>query len=705
MQFFPNYPTDNNKGQRQVWNALKRCLGSDEGEAYYGFPIFSTQWRGRKEPDFLLVHRRYGIWVFESKGCFIGNVKQIQGHEWVMHDWYSDTMCPLSQLDAQFWEVKRLIESDPAIKALRIPTEFRLLLPLIKRQEWCDSGFSKLPTTEGAVLLEEDLEPSALRAELAKANTTHTPTLTDAQWRRVLAVFRGTANLTSDAAHNAASLATGLGQIVHTVQSRMRVLDEKQSRVAQEVPEGPQRIRGLAGCGKTVLLAKRIAQIHAQHPEWDIAFVFFSRSLYQQVKELVRASYKRLVDEEPNWDKLHVWHAWGSKTEPGFYSEVAKRWGCVALNLEQAKHAAKGNESPFEAACSKLEAQSKGATQILDAVVIDEGQDLPPAFYRIAYRALREPKRLYWAYDEAQGINSLLVPAAATIFGRTPEGKPIVDLSGSYQSGMQKSHNLNRSYRTAKVILTAAQAINMGLLREKGPLQGVTTKEDWNQLGYDVLDGDFSSASVRDRKHVIIERRPTACGHPIDAADFGHAIDHSTLLKLEVVTSEDAAVRAVVAGIQRDLEGGLAAHNLAVISLGRTSVLKRIGDELQRLGIKVFALDNSNRDGFRQLGCVTLSSIQRAKGNEAVKVYAVNLHLAGAPYVEEAEEELKERNKAFVALTRSKIWCVAVGLEGAIMTELQQAKTASGRLSFPAFNQTSLRRTMEDADGAQPEFW
>src|SRR5262249_59142237 len=54
-------------------------------------------------------------------------------------------------------------------------------------------------------------------------------------------------------------------------------LDRWQKRGAIESPDGPQRIRGLAGSGKTVILALKAAYFHALHPDWRIALTFQTR--------------------------------------------------------------------------------------------------------------------------------------------------------------------------------------------------------------------------------------------------------------------------------------------------------------------------------------------------------------------------------------------------------------------------------------------
>lgn len=83
-----------------------------------------------------MIHRRYGIWIFESKGCYIGNIRAIEGHDWQMLDWYSESMSPVSQVEAQLFEVKALVERDPELRKLRIHFDYRVVLPFVTSAEW-----------------------------------------------------------------------------------------------------------------------------------------------------------------------------------------------------------------------------------------------------------------------------------------------------------------------------------------------------------------------------------------------------------------------------------------------------------------------------------------------------------------------------------------------------------------------------------------
>jgi superfamily I DNA and RNA helicase len=105
------------------------------------------------------------------------------------------------------------------------------------------------------------------------------------------------------------------------VRQRLSEFDLQQEHIGKEIPPGPQRIRGIAGSGKTVLLCQKAAHIHLKHPEWDIAFVFFSRSLYHpiiaQLDKWLRRFSSGEVGYDPKNQKFQVLHAWGAKYQPG----------------------------------------------------------------------------------------------------------------------------------------------------------------------------------------------------------------------------------------------------------------------------------------------------------------------------------------------------------------------------------------------------
>jgi superfamily I DNA and RNA helicase len=732
MQFHPYEPFDNNSAQRKVWNYLKDAFKDDPGVAYYRYPIFTKSGNLHREPDVLMLHRELGLWVIECKGCSISSISSIQGHNWEMLNWHREHETPVGQAEDQMFALKSKFEQHRETRGL-LSFYFRVALPHIKQRDWEIRGFADLPSTQGVVMLAEHLTPAALRNKLIEGAKSHPQRpLTDEQWEFALTVLGGTLPAKEPRPIPTGTPPDNPVRVIQAVEAQIKKLDgppkevasqvpnglqqikkldEKQQKVAFEVPNGPQRIRGLAGTGKTVLLAKRVAKMHAAHPDWRIAFVFFTRSLYDQVLELIGLYYREMTDGgEPNWHQINVLHAWGAREHNGFYRNLAQKSGQKPLSVKDVEQAKGTRVSPaeaFEYACDRLEQDVPRPPILYDAIVIDEGQDLPPSFYRLAYNTLSEPKRLYWAYDEAQGIGSLIVPEPEKIFGRNSDGTRVVDLKGIYPGGIKKAHRLNRCYRTPKQLLMAANAINMGLFRQGGALQGVTTKENWSYLGYKVVNGDFTAESVKARRTVTIERDPEYSPHPIDQSDFAFQDALGSVLMTQTFSSESAEQEWIAKQVAKDLALGFDPWDLLITCLNGNypdQYFEGLRTALKKKGVQsVIAGEDTGKDIFRMHGCVTISNIARAKGNEAYKVYACRFQYAIQPLAWRHEEELHKRNEAFVALTRAKIWCVVTGLESPVFEELRKAQEHYPALIFPAFNQNTLRRRTDDTEDEEEQ--
>ncbi|MFB2736663.1 DEAD/DEAH box helicase [Umezakia ovalisporum] len=498
--------------------------------------------------------------------------------------------------------------------------------------------------------------------------------------------------------------------VIHHLESMLVSLDDQQQEVSAGIPDGPQRIRGLAGTGKTVAFCQRAAKIHKEHPDWEIAFVFFTRSLYQQIiYERIRTYYQELSGvQKPNWDNLKVFHAWGARYREGFYRHLAQKCNITPLSVDDVNKRMGQPVSPavaFEFICDELERQITNYPQMYDAILIDEGQDLPPSFYRLARNTLKEPKRLYWAYDEAQGIGSLMVPDPEKIFGRNEDRSLVVNLRG-------RGKNFNKCYRTPKQLLMVAQAVNMGLLRPAGVLQGVSNKEQWENLGYTILEGDFSDSSVKAKTQIKIERvydqtstkdpKPLVNMHPIDQDDFPYKDAIGDVLTIKSFNNEEDEQNWISEQVANDLKQGLQPSDVIITSLcgdQEKNYFSNIKDALNNFGIVgyIAGVDDSP-DVFQKDDCVTISNIYRAKGNEAYKVYACRFHWATKPLDWKQESEVHKRNEALVAITRAKVWCVVTGVESPILTELRQYQEQFPYLIFPAFNKNSLKRVTDDED-------
>lgn len=462
-------------------------------------------------------------------------------------------------------------------------------------------------------------------------------------------------------------------------------------KAAFEIPEGPQCIRGLAGSGKTVVLALKAAYLHSQHPEWNIAVTFYTRSLFQQYKEMITNFSYEFMGEQPNWDKLQILHAWGTSSEPGVYSEIARKKNVVPKNFASAK-SQYGNQMAFDGICNELLHYIIDDYQpIYDAILIDEAQDMPVSFFKLCYEAAKSPKRVVFAYDELQNLNSKTMPSISEMFGVDKDGSPIVTLL-NHENESRQDIVLPICYRNTPWTLSLAHALGFGIYREEGMVQLFNDLELWDSIGYKVIGGNLSYGS-----HVQVARKESS--YP---KYFSDLLTPTDAIKVKTFSSDLEQYSWVANQIEENIKVDeldpddiLVVFPEAYYAKTQYRIFRKF---LDQKGIdSILAGVSADRDTFRIENCITCSSIYRAKGNEAPMVYIINTE-----YCAKGIEMITLRNTLFTAITRSRAWVRICGvLPGMdiIKQEVQQCIDNNFSLKFkiPTLDElNNLRLTYRD---------
>ena len=89
--------------------------------------------------------------------------------------------------------------------------------------------------------------------------------LSSLEWRHLRSIIQGISPLRK-ASNRIAQQATTLGEAIRMLDRQIALLDEEQAKAALQIAPGPQRIRGLAGTGKTVLLAMKSSKYSPKIP-------------------------------------------------------------------------------------------------------------------------------------------------------------------------------------------------------------------------------------------------------------------------------------------------------------------------------------------------------------------------------------------------------------------------------------------------------
>lgn len=451
------------------------------------------------------------------------------------------------------------------------------------------------------------------------------------------------------------------GGVLRAIEQEIANLDQWQKQAAIELPEGPQRIRGLAGSGKTVILALKAAYLHAQNPDWNLALTFQTRSLYQQFKDLVRRFSFEHSNDEPDWDRLRILHAWGSSWAAGVYSEIARANQLEYHNFQSARSTF-GYDSAFEGACFELLKQVQEAPRkIFDAVVIDEAQDLPQPFFELVYLSTRHPKRIVWAYDELQNLGSYSMAPPSELFGNAKDGKPRIPSLENTEGKPSADIILPICYRNTPWALTVAHALGFGIYRDEGLVQFFDQPELWSDIGYETLEGAIEPGSP-----VVLRR------HTDSYPDyFKEYIGQTNAVKTKKFENEEEQYRWVAAEITKTIKNEELLHRDFLIILPNPFAAKHQASRLiailneQGLEAHLVGVTSSTDEVFVDRS-VAISGIYRAKGNEAAIVYVLN-----SDYCYSGMELIRRRNILFTAITRSRAWVWVCGV-GDDMSKLER---------------------------------
>jgi len=653
-----------------VWNRLKRCFGTDEeGILYHQYPIIEKGGnRFDHKPDFVLLHKELGLVILECKAYSIENIEQIESDTWKLRNMTQRTASPLEQARQQGFHLMSFFQREPELRSggnCAVSMSPIVILPNIDRNEWESRGFTG--PSSPRVITGDELGPVTLRNRIGSLPASEP--LTQSQYeaaRDVLSCGQAISGVHGTPTEDPEIK----GEYYDQVTTGIRGFDQNQQEIGMQIPDGPQQIRGIAGSGKTVLVAMKAARMISDPADWTetkqedirIALTFSTQSLYNQLTELVERFYQQFsgqsLDEAAA--TIDIIHAWGgNRTGEGIYYRLANEIDDVpARTYPEAKDAFPDADDYQEAVAAELRETGMVPSR-WDAILVDEAQDFGPEFLNLCREALTDANRLIWAYDEAQDLGSLKAPSPTNVFGTDENGDPVLDLSGTYKNGPQKTHIMRRSYRAPRSLLMAAHALGMGLKRDEGPVQTITRQDGWENLGYEI-DADFRKSGSK----AVLTRPKSNSPHPLQ-----DTVSPSDLLTHHSFSSKLDEIEWVAEQIRLDIfEQGLDPEQLLVIPLAgkkrqgeknREYVAAELRDELTGSDIIVNSVWDGDKKVFNVPGEVTVSGINRAKGNEAASVY-----LLGVDSVTEETwrgSALQRRNQLFVGLTRSRAWCSLTG--------------------------------------------
>ncbi|MFB8830145.1 3'-5' exonuclease [Azotobacter sp. CWF10] len=392
-QFFPARSACrfDTPGERRLAERLEKKL-EDDYLCWFNIPV------GPKalQPDFVVLHPRRGVLVLEVKDWKLETIRSMdRGKAQILDGGKLKSVTnPMAQARVYALEVAVTLQKDPALKqAAGSPHAGKLIMPYgwgvvlagITRRQFEATGLAEVLDPQRVIFqdeMTESVDPEAFQQRL---------------WDMFHQVFpcrlslpqidRVRYHLYPEVRVNAQPGQFGLfAEEDAPLPSLIKVMDLQQEQLARSLGEGHRVIHGPAGSGKTMILGYRCAHL-AQVTSKPVLVLCFNRSLAGRLQQV--------MDERGLRGKVRVrsFHAW-----------------CRELLVEhKLKLPAQQGKDAFAAKLVEYTVDGVEQGRIPDgryaAVLIDEGHDFEPEWFRLAVRMVDpDTNSLLVLYDDAQSI-------------------------------------------------------------------------------------------------------------------------------------------------------------------------------------------------------------------------------------------------------------------------------------------------------------
>ncbi len=395
----------------------------------------------------------------------------------------------------------------------------------------------------------------------------------------------------------------------------IRVMDREQERLAEHLHWGYRVIRGVAGSGKTLVLAHRALHLHQRWPDWRILVLCYNVVLSSALQRVV-GSDERL--EVTNIDRLA--RRLADRTGLGGSTGPSGR-------AASADNRASGGESVFDRRVRKAKnvALRLPDSERFDAVLVDEAQDFDHPRLDLAYSLLKSDRlrqhqgrpdrdNFMMAYDVAQNVYR------GSGARWSPPG---VDAQGRSRTARGRSTVFRTNYRNTRETLEFA-------------MNFLTGSRDWSGASVD-LDDPAALIPPEAAKRSGPLPKLTDCHDPRDEAE---AIACAAAAMVEGgVAVEDIVVMYGCPGLESDLRRAFSSHQ----SLGYFHVQERDARGWQ-----------TNRDrAVHVRDKVRVSTLTGIKGLDFSRVLIGGVNQIRVPDLDEQDQFRAAKSHLYVAMTRA----------------------------------------------------
>jgi len=694
-------------GEKILWDALKKLFGVDDespNTVWHGLPVCGELGKKDMEPDIAIIDKKIGLLIIEVKDATIEQIDNIDGPAWWMNEsWYrsgikgrEEKESPIFQARKQMFacidEIKK--ESDELIDdygRCLIAGNHLVCLPFVTEQEFTEKFESNKYLKN--IIFKNSIENLDMDRILSRFDVVQKQ-ISDQEFMKARCAVSGAKFIAKPISRPPKNDNSQWAKLRECRKNNIPFLSLQQELAGRTIPEGPQKIRGLAGTGKTIVMAMKFAHANAMNPDWKILVTYSTKtlkqSLFSSIKECINAEIidPSLLNNDslPNNLKIEVAHSVIYSLCNHYKLEIE------GVNRYSFTQFLKANSNNLITKIESLKA-SNNFEPLYDFVLVDESQDLPDSFLRLCL-SIAKDDRFVWGIDEMQQLADIKVRTTEEIFGLDQFGKPRVSLLGTYPDNVPKDLVLNTVYRTPRPILVASHIYGLGLLRERGCAQSLSTVSQWNDIGYEVKGATENELKVGDQ--VIVSRSIDRSPNRLETL-----VGYENILETKYFSSQEEEYDWVAKKVDEDIKiGEFPPEEILIIHLLNSKVknffIDPIKKRLNNLGINVFnSYEDTNK--FSKKGKVTIQTQRRAKGNESGKVYVTGFGYSEGDWSNYVLTQ--QRNTAFMAMTRSSGFLTVTGSgeEGKIaIDELNKIYKFKENVPFEVPDSKMLRQLYSD---------
>ena len=195
----------------------------------------------------------------------------------------------------------------------------------------------------------------------------------------------------------------------------VKALDLSQESIAKNIGDGHRILKGVAGSGKTLVLACRAKYLKTINPEYKILVVCYNNSLCNHLRQMFGDDFN---------DKIEVLN----------FHALVKQLTRANLSMLPQEKQSDYNSRVGQILLDYLEQDSLAENKQFDAILIDEGQDFAQEWI-IGLSKLVKPEtnNILFCYDPAQNIFNRKKPSWRSV-GLQVQGKKPVELYKCYRN-------------------------------------------------------------------------------------------------------------------------------------------------------------------------------------------------------------------------------------------------------------------------------